>query len=55
MSHAECRGITDVTDAELEAYFVKHNVVSLVKNMPDEQKEEVRWFIDCGDDDFLFE
>ena len=23
--------------------------------MPDDQKKAVRWFIDCGDDDFLYE
>jgi S-formylglutathione hydrolase FrmB len=23
--------------------------------MPDAQKKAVRWYIDCGDDDFLFE
>lgn len=23
--------------------------------MPDDQKKAVRWYIDCGDDDFLFE
>jgi S-formylglutathione hydrolase FrmB len=54
-AYAERRGFKDVTDAELETYFIKHNAVSLVENIPDEQKEEVRWFIDCGDDDFLYE
>ena len=29
--------------------------MELVNNMPDDQKNQVRWFIDCGDDDFLFE
>jgi S-formylglutathione hydrolase FrmB len=23
--------------------------------MPDDQKKAVRWYIDCGDDDFLYE
>ena len=54
-AHAERRGITDITDAELEAYFMKHNAVYLIENMPEEHKKEVRWFIDCGDDDFLYE
>jgi enterochelin esterase-like enzyme len=54
-AYAKRREITYVTDAELEAYFVKHSAVYLMENMPDEQKEEVRWFIDCGDDDFLYE
>ena len=27
----------------------------MINNMPDDQKKAVRWYIDCGDDDFLFE
>ena len=45
----------DVTDKELEAYYKKHSVLDMVRNMPEDQKKPVRWFIDCGDDDFLFE
>ncbi len=48
-------GMKDVTDKELEAYYKKHSVLDMVVNMPDEQKKAVRWFIDCGDDDFLYE
>ncbi|MBW6501565.1 MAG: esterase family protein [Bacteroidales bacterium] len=43
------------TDSEKEAYFRKYSVLSLIENMPDNQKRAVRWYIDCGDDDFLFE
>jgi len=45
----------DATTEELETYFKKNSVPEMVKNMPDSLKKEVRWFIDCGDDDFLFE
>ena len=48
-------GMENVTDAEKETYFKKHSVLTMMKNMPDEQKKKVKWFIDCGDDDFLFE
>lgn len=48
-------GMKDVTDKELESYYKKHSVLDMVVNMPDEQKKAVRWFIDCGDDDFLYE
>jgi len=48
-------GITDVTDAEIEAYFNRYSALALVENLPDSQKTSVRWFIDCGDDDFLYE
>jgi len=41
--------------ADLEEYFNKYSVMSLIENMPDNQKRAVRWYIDCGDDDFLYE
>ncbi|HEY0899141.1 MAG TPA: alpha/beta hydrolase-fold protein [Sphingobacteriaceae bacterium] len=42
-------------DSVLENYFQRHNAISLVNAMPDNQKKSVRWYIDCGDDDFLYE
>jgi enterochelin esterase-like enzyme len=48
-------GVEGVSDADLEAYFKRYNVLSLVENMPDDQKNAVRWYIDCGEDDFLIE
>lgn len=46
---------TDLSDSEVEAYFNRHSALHLIETMPDEQRGAVRWFIDCGDDDFLFE
>jgi enterochelin esterase-like enzyme len=43
------------TDAEIEAYYKRQSVLELIKAMPDDQKKAVRWYIDIGDDDFLFE
>ncbi|WP_421828942.1 alpha/beta hydrolase [Larkinella sp.] len=43
------------TDDELQAYFNRQSVLNLVNNIPDNQKKAVRWYIDCGDDDFLYE
>jgi enterochelin esterase-like enzyme len=43
------------TDAQIEAYYKKHSAVALVEAMPEDQKKAVRWYIDCGDDDFLYE
>ncbi len=43
------------TESEIQDYFEKHNAVELVKKMSKEKVSSVRWFIDCGDDDFLFE
>lgn len=43
------------TDAENEAYYKKYSVLAQIEAMADDQKKAVRWYIDCGDDDFLFE
>ncbi len=48
-------GQTGASDAEIEAYYEQHSALVLVENMPDGQKKAVRWLIDCGDDDFLYE
>ncbi len=45
----------ELPDAQLEAYFNRHSALALVNAMPEEQKKAVRWYIDCGDDDFLYE
>jgi enterochelin esterase-like enzyme len=43
------------TDAEVDAYFKRHNALTLINEIKDDQKKAVRWYIDCGDDDFLYE
>ncbi|HLN56085.1 MAG TPA: alpha/beta hydrolase-fold protein [Bacteroidales bacterium] len=48
-------GAKDLSATDRETYFNKYSVLRLIQNMPDSQKKSVRWFIDCGDDDFLFE
>ncbi len=50
-------GRTDkgVADSLIEKYYKRQSVVELVKNFPDSVKKSVRWYIDCGDDDFLYE
>lgn len=49
------RGITGASDEQMEAYFKKYSAFPIIENMPDSDKKAVRWFIDCGDDDFLYE
>lgn len=39
----------------IQTYFEKHNALELLNVKSDEELKSVRWFIDCGDDDFLFE
>jgi enterochelin esterase-like enzyme len=48
-------GAANLSESDRDAYYKKYSVLSLIQNMPDAQKKSVRWFIDCGDDDFLFE
>jgi len=43
------------TDEQIETYYKRHSALALVEAMPDDQKKAVRWYIDCGDDDFLYE
>lgn len=45
----------EVSRKEAEPYFKSHNALELIKGMKKEDIESVRWYIDCGDDDFLFE
>ena len=43
------------TDEQVATYYNRHSALALVEAMPEDQKKAVRWYIDCGDDDFLFE
>lgn len=43
------------SQAEMKDYFKGHNVLELLETVPPEDVKSVRWYIDCGDDDFLFE
>lgn len=47
--------IDNAESYDVKSYYEKHNVLSLMENMTKDQIESVRWFIDCGDDDFLYE
>lgn len=49
------RGVSYRSDAELEAYYKSISVLELIDQVADDQKDAVRWYIDCGDDDFLYE
>jgi enterochelin esterase-like enzyme len=44
-----------ITGKAKEDYYKKYNVLDLIENMPDDQIKAVRWYIDCGEDDFLIE
>ncbi len=44
-----------LSDALVQKFYERQSVLALVKEMPDSLKKAVRWYIDCGDDDFLYE
>ena len=43
------------TDEQIQAYYKKYTALPLIDAVAEDQKKAVRWYIDCGDDDFLFE
>lgn len=43
------------TDEQIEKYYHEYSALYLVENLPVDQIKSVRWYIDCGDDDFLYE
>jgi enterochelin esterase-like enzyme len=42
-------------DTQVESYYKRQSVLELINKIPEDQKKAVRWYIDCGDDDFLYE
>lgn len=53
--YLERRGMKAGSDEQKEAYFKRHSALALINEMPTEEINSVRWFIDCGDDDRLSE
>ncbi len=49
------RGGEVYDEKAVQPYFEKHNALSLINSMDAKDIKSVRWFIDCGDDDFLYE
>jgi enterochelin esterase-like enzyme len=40
-----------LTDAQVENWYHRYNIIEMINNIPEEKKSAVRWYIDCGDDD----
>lgn len=51
----ERSGIKDYTQEALQTYYQRHSALALLESVPVEDVKKVRWYIDCGDDDFLYE
>jgi len=54
-SYLERREMHADSKAQKETYFKQHSALALINDMPAEDIKSVRWYIDCGDDDFLYE
>lgn len=54
-NYMQRRGMPDASEAKMNEWYEKYSVTEMVKNLPEEDLKAVRWYIDCGDDDFLFE
>jgi enterochelin esterase-like enzyme len=49
------RSSPQATDENIEVYYKRHSTLALLDSLNGDQKKAVRWYIDCGDDDFLYE
>lgn len=48
-------GNIKLTDEDIKTAIESLDVLTIIKKRTKEELESVRWYIDCGDDDFLFE
>ena len=55
LSRRQNLDLSKISDEQMQAHYERHNAVHLMETMPVDDVSSVRWFIDCGDDDFLFE
>ena len=47
-----------LSDEQIENYFNSHSIEGIIKNASEEEMrriKSIRWYISCGDDDFLYE
>jgi enterochelin esterase-like enzyme len=49
------RSDVKISEKEIEVFFKNHSAIELLKTVPEKDVKSVRWYIDCGDDDFLYE
>jgi enterochelin esterase-like enzyme len=55
---SQMRNQSGVTNAQIEAFFKRHSIESILSGASaDELKQikSIRWYVSCGDDDFLYE
>jgi len=47
-----------ITDAQIEQYFKRHSINGILEAATEDELKQiksVRWYVSCGDDDFLYE
>src|SRR6478736_2559848 len=44
-----------ISDDDIKSFYNRQSVLNLINTVPDSLQKSVRWFIDVGDDDFLYE
>lgn len=49
------RSETTLSEKEMKEYLERYSVHNLIESVPVDDIKSVKWYIDCGDDDFLFE
>ncbi len=50
--------LAGLTDKQIEDYFNRHSIEGIIKNASEEDMKKfkaIRWYVSCGDDDFLYE
>jgi enterochelin esterase-like enzyme len=50
--------IPKLSDEQIEAYYKRHSIEGIIKSATKEDLDKIRrirWYISCGDDDFLYE
>ena len=48
-------GIQGVSEQQMDDYYNSYSVLRMIETMSQKDLSSVRWYIDCGDDDFLYE
>jgi len=47
--------VENIDNYDVKAFYEKNNVLPLIDSTSIDAMKSVRWYIDCGDDDFLYE
>ena len=51
-------GNNNLSEKQIEDYFNRHSIEGIIKNASEEDMKRIksiRWYVSCGDDDFLYE